>query len=184
MLQHSRAKPGERQMTDINALLEENLNLAYHGMRAQDSGFTITIERDFAPDLVKLPVVSQDISRVFLNVITNGFYAAYRKKKDNLPSAPGFIPTLSLRTRNIGEGVEVRIRDNGTGIPLALHKKRFTPFFTTKPAGQGTGLGLSLSHDIIVKGHRGEIAFETEEGQYTEFIITLPKQEAVQPQWT
>ncbi len=183
MLQHSRAKAGERQKTNVNALLEENLNLAYHGMRAQFPGFNAAIERNFDPSMPPIPAVPQDISRVFLNIITNGFYAVYRKKMET-GDADGFAPALSLRTRNAVDGIEVRIRDNGGGIPIAVHKKIFTPFFTTKPAGQGTGLGLSLSHDIIVKGHHGEIRFESEEGSFTEFIITIPRQDATAPQST
>jgi len=172
MLQHSRGKAGERQPTDINAMLEEDINLAYHGMRAQDSSFNIKIEKDLDPSIEKLDVVPQDISRVFLNIINNGCYEAHRKKMEKNGS---FSPTLCVRTRNLKDKVEIRIRDNGNGIPGAVRNKLFTPFFTTKPAGQGTGLGLSISYDIVVPGHNGQITFETVEGEFTEFVITLPK---------
>jgi signal transduction histidine kinase len=171
MLQHSRGKAGQRELTDINALLEEDINLAYHGMRAQDSGFNIKIEKDLDQSIGKLDIVPQDISRVFLNIITNGCYEAHRKKKEQNGS---FAPTLTVRTRNMRKGVEICIRDNGNGIPISVRDKLFTPFFTTKPAGQGTGLGLSISYDIVVHGHNGQISFETEEGQFTEFVITIP----------
>jgi signal transduction histidine kinase len=171
MLQHSRGKAGERQPTDINAMLEEDINLAYHGMRAQDSSFNIKIETDLDPAIGKMDVVPQDISRVFLNIINNGCYAANRKKTEQKGS---FSPTLSVRTRSLMGQVEIRIRDNGNGIPKEIRDKIFTPFFTTKPAGQGTGLGLSISYDIIVHAHHGELYFESEEGEYTEFIIRLP----------
>jgi signal transduction histidine kinase len=172
MLQHSRGRTGDRQETNINAMLEENLNLAYHGMRAQNSEFNVRMEKEFDPSIGRVNVVPQDISRVLLNIITNGFYEAHRKKAE---TGDGFSPTLTVGTKNLGDAVEIRVRDNGNGIPPAIRDEIFTPFFTTKPAGQGTGLGLSLSHDIIVKGHNGEIRFETEEGKFTEFIIRLPK---------
>jgi signal transduction histidine kinase len=172
MLQHSRGRTGERQETNINAMLEENLNLAYHGMRAQNSEFNIRMEKELDPSLGRVSVVQQDISRVLLNIITNGFYEAHKKK---VGAGNGFSPTLSVKTQDLGDSVEIRVRDNGNGIPASIRDDIFTPFFTTKPAGQGTGLGLSLSHDIIVKGHNGRIWFETEEGKFTEFIIRLPK---------
>jgi signal transduction histidine kinase len=158
-------------MSDINAMLEEDLNLAYHGLRARDTSFNITIEKDFDKNLEKISVIPQDISRVFLNIINNGLYAAYKKKngKNN------FSPTIKVKTIGTGDKIEVRIRDNGNGIPPEVRGKIFDPFFTTKPSGEGTGLGLSLSHDIIVKEHAGEIKFDSEVGEYTEFIITLPK---------
>ena len=171
MLQHSRGKAGERQPTDINAMLEEDINLAYHGMRAQDNSFNIKIETDLDPSIGKLDIVPQDISRVFLNIINNGCYAAHRKKMEQNGS---FTPILSVLTRNLKDRVEIRIRDNGNGIPESVREKLFTPFFTTKPAGQGTGLGLSISYDIVVQGHNGQLFFETEEGNFTEFIIRLP----------
>ncbi len=172
MLQHSRGKAGERQPTDINAMLEEDINLAYHGMRAQDNSFNIKIEKDLDQSIDKIEVVPQDISRVFLNIINNGCYEAHRKK---IAQNISFVPILSVRTRKLKDKVEIRIRDNGNGIPEAVREKLFTPFFTTKPAGQGTGLGLSISYDIVVHGHNGQISFETEEGKFTEFVITIPR---------
>ncbi len=172
MLQHSRGKAGERQPTDLNAMLEEDINLAYHGMRAQDSSFNIKLETDLDPSIGQIEVVPQDISRVFLNIINNGCYEAHRKKME---TDGGFTPVLSVNSRNLGEWVEIRVRDNGFGIPAAVRDKLFTPFFTTKPTGKGTGLGLSISHDIIVQGHNGQITFESEEGAFTEFIIRLPR---------
>ncbi len=171
MLQHSRGKAGERQPTDINAMLEEDINLAYHGMRAQDNSFNIKIEKDLDQSIEKIEVVPQDISRVFLNIINNGCYEAHRKKQEQHGS---FSPTLLVRTQNLKDRVEIRIRDNGNGIPESVRDKLFTPFFTTKPAGQGTGLGLSISYDIVVHGHNGQITFESVEGEFTEFIISLP----------
>lgn len=172
MLQHSRGKAGDRILSDINAIIEEDLNLAYHGLRARDSSFNITIEKEFDNSLEKISIVPQDVSRVFLNIINNGFYEANKKKKS---LANNFIPTLCVKTINKKDTVEVRIKDNGNGIPPEARDRLFNPFFTTKPAGEGTGLGLSLSYDIIVKEHRGEIKFETEPGEYTEFIVSLPK---------
>ena len=174
MLQHSRGKAGDRLLSDINSMIEEDLNLAYHGIRARDSSFNITIEKDFDKSIEKLFIVPQDVSRVFLNIINNGFYEANKKKKSQ---ANNFIPTLRVKTINQKDKVEIKIRDNGNGIPPDIRNKLFNPFFTTKPAGEGTGLGLSLSYDIIVKQHGGEIKFESEPGEYTEFIITLPKNE-------
>ena len=172
MLMHSGGKAGERQPTDINALLAEYVNLAYHGMRAKDTSFNITIETNYDDSLAPLNVVPQNISRVFLNVINNACYAAHEKKKQ---ISEGFSPQLLVSTKNLSDRVEIRIRDNGKGIPQESLDKIFNPFFTTKPTGEGTGLGLSISHDIIVQEHRGEIKVETERGSYAEFIITLPK---------
>jgi signal transduction histidine kinase len=172
MLQHSRGQAGEREETDINAMLEEDLNLAYHGMRARDSSFNVTMETDFDKNVGKLTVVPQNISRAFLNIITNGFYELNRKKQENGNS---YEPIILVSSVNKEKHVEIRIRDNGDGIPESIRDKLFNPFFTTKPTGQGTGLGLSLSHDIIAKEHQGDITFESKEGEYTEFIITLPK---------
>ncbi len=173
MLQHSRGQSGERQETDLNAMLEEDLNLAYHGMRAQDTEFNITIEKEFDQAVGKFPVVPQDLSRVFLNIITNGFYETHKKK---IQKGEAFTPTLSVRSKALGSNkVEVRIRDNGNGIPAHVQQKLFEPFFTTKPTGQGTGLGLSISYDIVVQEHRGEITFDTKDGEFTEFVITLPR---------
>ncbi|HEX9006711.1 MAG TPA: ATP-binding protein, partial [Bacteroidota bacterium] len=172
MLQHSRGRVGEYQDTDVNAMIEENLNLAYHGTRAQNAEFNIKMEADLDPSIGKVRLVPQDISRVLLNIITNGFYEAFRRKK---AVGGNFAPTLKVATRNVGDSIEIRVRDNGNGIPATVRDKIFTPFFTTKPTGQGTGLGLSLSHDIVVKEHQGTINFTTEEGSFTEFTITLPK---------
>ena len=172
MLLHSRGKTGERQPTDLNALLAEYTNLAYHGMRAQDSSFNIRIETKFDDTIGSVSIVPQDLSRVFLNIINNGCYSANDKKKH---APPGFAPTISVTSKNLGDKFEVRIRDNGSGVPQSVIDKIFNPFFTTKPAGAGTGLGLSLSYDIVTQEHKGEIRVETKEGEYAEFIITIPK---------
>jgi ligand-binding sensor domain-containing protein/signal transduction histidine kinase len=172
MLLHSRGKSGERQETDLNALLGEYTNLAYHGMRAQDQSFNVKIETDFDPSIGKVNVVPQDLSRAFLNIVNNACYAANDKKKT---SKNGFAPIVRVSAKNLPVGVEIRIRDNGNGIPQSVRDKIFNPFFTTKPAGVGTGLGLSLSYDIITQVHKGEIRVDTKEGEYTEFIITIPR---------
>ncbi len=172
MLLHSREGSGEHRMADINALVEESLNLAYHGARAEKPGFNITLQRDFDPLAAEIDVFPQEITRVFLNLISNGFYATAKRKAE---SGDDFEPVLSATTKNLGGKVEIRIRDNGTGIPDAVKEKMFNPFFTTKPAGEGTGLGLSMSHDIVVKQHGGTIAVDTAPGQFTEFVITLPR---------
>ena len=171
MLQHSRGKAGERQRTDINRLLEEDINLAYHGMRAQNSVFNIKIEKDLDASIGLMEVVPQDISRVFLNILSNACYEAHRKK---IECPDDFSPMLWVCSRNLGDRIEVRIRDNGNGIPANIREKLFTPFFTTKPTGQGTGLGLSISYDIVAHEHDGQLFFESEEGRYCEFIIFLP----------
>ena len=172
MLLHSREGSGEHRPADINAIVEESLNLAYHGARAEKSGFNITLKRDFDPAAGMIDLYPQEITRVFLNLISNGFYAATKRKE---AGDEGFEPMLSATTKNLGNKVEIRIRDNGTGIPLEVKEKMFNPFFTTKPAGEGTGLGLSMSHDIVVKQHGGKIDVDTEPGAFTEFIITLPR---------
>jgi signal transduction histidine kinase len=171
MLLHSRGSAGEKTPTDINDLLEQYVNLAYHGMRAQNKDFNITIERDYDKTLEKIKVVPQDISRVFLNIINNGCYAANDKKKKG---SDGFSPTIKVSTKKLKDKAEIRIKDNGNGIPEKIKDKLFQPFFTTKPTGEGTGLGLSLSYDIVVKQHGGEIKIESKEGEGAEFIITLP----------
>jgi GAF domain-containing protein len=173
MLLHSREGGGEHRPSDINALIDESLNLAYHGARAEKPGFNITLERDFDPEAGQLDLFPQEITRVFLNLISNGFYAANKRSKEG--GEPGFEPTLRVSTKNLGQAVEIRIRDNGTGIPSEVKEKMFNPFFTTKPAGEGTGLGLSMSHDIIVKQHGGTIDVDTEQGHFTEFRIVLPR---------
>jgi ligand-binding sensor domain-containing protein/signal transduction histidine kinase len=171
MLLHSRGKAGERQQTDLNALLSEYTNLAYHGMRAQDQSFNIKIETDFDPTVGKMSIVPQDLSRAFLNIVNNACYAANEKKRSQ---TNGFMPVVRVSTKNLGGTVEIRIRDNGIGIPKSALDKIFNPFFTTKPAGVGTGLGLSLTYDTITQEHKGQIKVETQEGEFTEFIITLP----------
>jgi two-component system, NtrC family, sensor kinase len=177
MLLHSREGSGERRPADINAIVEESLNLAYHGARAEKPGFNITLKRDLDPDAGMIDLYPQEITRVFLNLISNGFYAATKRKQ---AGEEGFEPTLFASTKNLGNRVEIRIRDNGVGIPPEVKEKIFNPFFTTKPAGEGTGLGLSISHDIVVKQHGGTIDIDTKPGAFTEFIITLPRQLAAQ----
>ena len=173
MLLHSREGTGEHRPADINALLDESLNLAYHGARAEKPQFNVTLLRDFDENAGTIEVFPQEITRVFLNLISNGFYAVTKRKMEVGNS--GFEPTLSATTRNLDHAVEIRIRDNGTGIPAEVKEKMFNPFYTTKPAGEGTGLGLSMSHDIVVKQHGGTIEVDTELGQYTEFRIVLPR---------
>jgi len=172
MLQHSREGSGERRPADINAVVDESLNLAYHGARAEKAGFTVTLQRKFDPAVGMVDVYPQEVTRALLNLISNGFYATTKRKAD---AGDGFEPTLSATTRNLGDKVEIRIRDNGTGIPEEVKEKIFNPFFTTKPSGEGTGLGLSMSHDIIVKQHGGSIDLETKFGLFTEFKIILPR---------
>ncbi len=176
MLLHSREGSGEHRPVDINAIVEESLNLAYHGARAERQGFNITLERSFDPAAGEVDLFPQEITRVLLNLISNGFYAAIKRKGQAVNG--DFEPVLAAATRNLGDRVEIRIRDNGTGIPPEVKDKMFNPFFTTKPAGEGTGLGLSISHDIIVKQHSGSIAVDTEPGSFTEFKITLPRKAA------
>ena len=173
MLLHSREGSGEHRPANINSLLDESLNLAYHGARAEKGEFNITLQRDFDADAGMIELFPQEVTRAFLNLIANGVYAATRRKTED--NEPGFEPTLRATTKNLGTAVEIRIRDNGTGIPAEVQEKMFNPFFTTKPAGEGTGLGLSMTHDIIVKQHGGRIDVETEPGIFTEFIITLPR---------
>jgi signal transduction histidine kinase len=173
MLLHSREGSGDHRPADINALLDESLNLAYHGARAEKREFNVTLRRDFDEMAGQIEVFPQEITRVFLNLISNGFYAVTKRKTENAGS--GFEPELSAATKNLGESVEIRIRDNGVGIPAEVREKMFNPFFTTKPAGEGTGLGLSMSHDIIVKQHGGSIDVTTEPGHFTEFRIILPR---------
>jgi GAF domain-containing protein len=175
MLLHSREGSGEHRPADINAILDESLNLAYHGARAERPGFNIALRRDLDPEAGMAKVYPQEITRVLLNLISNGFYAANKRKE---ASDGSFEPVLSASTRNLGNAVEIRIRDNGAGIPQEVKEKMFNPFFTTKPAGEGTGLGLSMSHDIVVKQHGGTLDVDTEPGEYTEFIIRLPRNAA------
>ncbi|MCI0693868.1 GAF domain-containing protein [candidate division KSB1 bacterium] len=179
MMQHARGSSGQREPAEINALLDDAVNLVYHGMRANDASFNVTIEKEYDETIGKFSVVPQDISRVFLNLINNACYAAHQKQKANrkeqTANTDDFSPTLSVGTKNSSDKIEIRIRDNGNGIPPDIREKIFNPFFTTKPTGQGTGLGLSISYDIIVQQHKGEIKIETEEGKFTEFVLSLPK---------
>jgi len=179
MLQHSRTSTGVKEPTDINALADEYLRLAYHGLRAKDKNFNATMQTDFDESIGRINIIPQDIGRVILNLITNAFYAVTEKKKSTQSTAAGgaeYQPNVIVSTRKVGDKVLISVKDNGNGIPQKVLDKIFQPFFTTKPTGQGTGLGLSLSYDII-KAHGGEIKVETKEGQSTEFIIYLPVKE-------
>jgi two-component system, NtrC family, sensor kinase len=173
MLLHSREGSGEHRPVDINAIVEESLNLAYHGARAEKQGFNIKLERSFDPNAGEADVFPQDITRVLLNLISNGFYAATKRSAET--NGGDYEPTLAAATKNRGDCVEIIIRDNGMGIPKDVKEKVFNPFFTTKPAGEGTGLGLSISHDIVVKQHGGSIEVETQPGEFTEIKIVLPR---------
>jgi two-component system NtrC family sensor kinase len=173
MLEHSRGVSGERREVDLNGVIEEALNLAYHGARAHDQSFNMTLERDYAQGLRPIELAPQEMTRVFLNLFGNGFYAANKRARDNGDGA--FRPVLMVRTREAGDAVEVRVRDNGTGIPAEVKDKLFQPFFTTKPTGEGTGLGLSISYDIVTQQHGGTITVESELDAFTEFTIRLPR---------
>jgi signal transduction histidine kinase len=173
MLLHSREGSGEHRVVDINVLVEESLNLAYHGARAEKQGFNINLERSLDPGAGEADVFPQDITRALLNLISNGFYAATKRRAEG--NGGDYEPTLAAATKNMGDRVEITIRDNGGGIPPDVKEKMFNPFFTTKPAGEGTGLGLSISHDIIVKQHGGSIEVETQPGEFTEIRVTLPR---------
>ncbi len=172
MLEHTRGHTGSREPTDLNALLDEYINLVYHGFRAQDASFTMTLETDYDNRIGLVDVVPQDIGRVFLNVLNNACYAAHTKAQGLGDRA--FTPLLSVRTAKLADGVEIRIRDNGDGLSPEVQAQMFQPFYTTKPAGSGTGLGLSISHDIMVQQHQGTIRAESDPGVYTEIILTLP----------
>ena len=171
MLQHSRSSTGQKELTDINALCDEYLRLAYHGLRAKDKLFNARTETNFDDNIGKIYAVPQDIGRVILNLINNAFYAVDEKTKNHLN---GYEPTISVSTKKNNGKVEIRVTDNGNGIPKKILDKIFQPFFTTKPTGQGTGLGLSLSYDIVTKGHGGDLKVETKEGEGSEFIIQIP----------
>jgi signal transduction histidine kinase len=173
MLLHSREGSGEHRLVDVNALVEESLNLAYHGARAEKQGFKINMERSFDSAAGKVDVFPQEVTRALLNLISNGFYAATKRKEQ--ANSEGYEPTLMAATKNLGDKVEIGIRDNGVGIPPEVREKMFNPFFTTKPAGEGTGLGLSITHDIIVKQHSGSIEVDTQPGEFTEIKIILPR---------
>ena len=180
MLLHSRQGSGEHRPVDINALIEEGLNLAYHGARAEKQGFNIKLEKSFDPNAGQVDVFPQDITRVLLNLISNGFYAATKRRAET--NGGDYEPTLAAATKNLGDRVEISIRDNGTGISPDVKEKIFNPFFTTKPAGEGTGLGLSISHDIIVKQHGGSIEVDTRQGEFTEVRVVLPRAAALLPE--
>jgi two-component system NtrC family sensor kinase len=172
MLQHSRGSSDDRQPTDLNALAEEALNLAYHGARAQDPNFDIALEHDLDSNLAPVDVVPQELTRVLLNLIGNGFYAANKRSSE---SDGTYRPALKVTTREFGESVEVRVRDNGVGVPPEDRDKLFQPFFTTKPTGEGTGLGLSISYEIVTQQHGGTITVDSEVGDFTEFTVRLPR---------
>ncbi|MCP4348846.1 MAG: response regulator [Desulfobacterales bacterium] len=174
MLFHSFETRGQFQKTDLNSLLGEAVNLAYHSMHGKDAYFDISIESDYDPDIRPQSVIPQDLSRVFVNLINNAYYSTYEKKE----AEDSYSPILSIKTRNMDEYIEIRIRDNGVGIPTHMQPKIFDPFFTTKPAGKGAGLGLSISYDIIVQGHQGTIEVDAAEGEYAEFIISIPKKKS------
>jgi signal transduction histidine kinase len=175
MLQHSRSSTGQKEPTDINALADEYLRLAYHGLRAKDKSFNVTLKTEFDESLSsengKINIIPQDMGRVILNLITNAFYAVSERKKQGIE---GYEPIVTIRTKKINERLEISVKDNGTGIPPEAIQKIFQPFFTTKPTGQGTGLGLSMSYDIITKGHAGELTMKTLENEGTEFMINIP----------
>jgi signal transduction histidine kinase len=174
MLQHSRSSSGKKEPTDINALADEYLRLAYHGLRAKDKSFNAKFETDFDDRIGQINIVHQDIGRVLLNLINNAFYSVSEKQKQDIP---GYEPTITVATKKMGDSrVELSVADNGNGVPKKVLDKIFQPFFTTKPTGLGTGLGLSLSYDIITRGHNGELKVETKEGEGAEFIIILPTQ--------
>jgi len=173
MLMHSRTSTGQKEPTDINALADEYLRLSYHGLRAKDKSFMANFKTDFDPGLQKIDIIPQDIGRVILNLFTNAFYSVTEKRKR---LNGGYEPTVLVSTRMLDDKVELRVKDNGVGIPQKVLDKIYQPFFTTKPGGQGTGLGLSLSYDIITKGHGGQISVDTKEGEFAEFIIRLPLQ--------
>jgi signal transduction histidine kinase/ligand-binding sensor domain-containing protein len=171
MLQHARTSAGQREPTNINALSDEYLRLSYHGLRAKDKSFNATIQTNFDPGVGKINIVAQDIGRALLNLFNNAFFSVAEKNKQQ---GEGYEPTVSLTTKKLNDKVEIRIRDNGLGVPKRIIDKIYQPFFTTKPAGQGTGLGLSLSYDIVTKEHKGQMNLDTREGEYAEFVVELP----------
>jgi len=173
MLQHSREGSGEHRVIDINALVEESLNLAWHGARAETQGFEIKVNQSFDPVAGEADIFPQDIRRALLNMISNGFYAATKRRAES--NGGDYEPSLTASTKSLGDCVEIRIRDNGTGMTPDVKEQMFNPFFTTKPTGEGTGLGLSISHDIIVKQHGGSIEVDTQPGEFTEIRVILPR---------
>jgi signal transduction histidine kinase len=172
MLEHSRGSSGERRSVNLNTLVDEAQDLAYHLARAQDQSFNITLERDFADGIGPIELAPQDMTRLFLHLFGNGFYETTRRARS---ADPGFMPTLKVTTIDAGEAVEIRVRDNGTGIPTDTRDKLFQPFFTTKPTGEGTGLDLSISYDIATQQHGGSITVDSKVGEYSEFTIRLPR---------
>ncbi|MFZ1800843.1 MAG: ATP-binding protein, partial [Chitinophagaceae bacterium] len=170
MLQHSQTNKGQNEATDINALADEYFRLAYHGLRAKDKNFNATLKTDFDESISKINIIPQDMGRVLLNLITNAFYAVDEKRNQ---AVEGYEPTVSITTKKINNTIEIKVADNGNGIPQNIVDKIFQPFFTTKPTGQGTGLGLSLAYDIV-KAHGGAMKVETKEEEETTFIIQLP----------
>jgi signal transduction histidine kinase len=173
MLEHSRGSSGERRSVNLNTLVVEALNLAYHGARARDQSFNITLQRDFDDGTTPVTVAPQDVTRVLLNLFANGFYAA--RRRESVAATSGFEPTLKVVTRDLGDAVEIKVRDSGIGIPEEVKDKLFQPFFTTKPTGEGTGLGLSISYDIVTQQHGGSITVDSKVGEYSEFTIRLPR---------
>jgi signal transduction histidine kinase len=173
MLAHSRSGSGNLERVDLNALVDDSLNLAYHGARAQDQNFNITINRAYGENIALIALVPQDMTRVFLNLFSNAFYAANQRRRETNDGE--FKPTLTVTTRDVGKAIEVRVRDNGGGIPAEIKDKLFQPFFSTKPTGEGTGLGLSISYEIVTKEHRGTIEVSSVVGEFTEFTIYLPR---------
>jgi signal transduction histidine kinase len=171
MLQHSRGKSGEFLATDLNTLVEEYVNLSYHGVRAENKEFNATFVKDLDPGIGKVKIVPQDFSRVILNIMNNACYAVFEKSQK---IKEGYIPTITITTKKTDQQIVLRIKDNGTGIPQSIIDKIFNPFFTTKPTGKGTGLGLSMSYDIVTNIHNGKLEVVSTEGESTEFIITIP----------
>jgi signal transduction histidine kinase len=179
MLQHSRGRTGEFEQVEINNMVSEYVNLAYHGMRAKDKSFNTSIKTNLDPAVGKASIIPQDLSRVILNIVNNSCYALDEKVKKQIP---GFSPEVVISTKKIADKIEIRIKDNGTGIPPQVLEKIFNPFFTTKPTGKGTGLGLSMSFDIVNQVHKGKLEVFSQEGESTEFVITIPeKQPAAGP---
>ena len=163
----------ERREVELNALVDEALNLAYHGARAQDQSFDVTLRREFGQGIAPITLAPQDVTRVLLNLCSNGFYAA--RERQRVETTSGFEPILQVATRAIDDAIEIRVRDNGTGIPSEIKDRLFQPFFTTKPPGEGTGLGLSMSYEIITQQHGGSITVDSKVGEYSEFTIRLPR---------
>lgn len=173
MLQHSRASAGQREPTDLNALVEEYIQLSYHGLRAKDKLFSAEIVKDLDENVGLITLSPQDIGRVLLNLLNNAFYAVNEKQKETVGDV--YKPSVKVTTRLIGSAVRISVADNGNGVPESIHHKVFQPFFTTKPTGQGTGLGLSLSYDIVTKGYGGTLQMYSTEGEGAEFVVTFEK---------